>query len=58
MHASTAADIDATFKTLDRPRPDALLINGDLFLLSQREQLVTTAARLGLPAAGYALRTF
>ena len=29
---------------------DALLINGDLFLLSQREQLVALAARLALPA--------
>ena len=38
------------FNTLARPGTDALLINGDLFLLSQREQLVALAARLALPA--------
>ena len=50
IRASTAADIDAVFNTLARPGTDALLINGDLFLLSQREQLVALAARLALPA--------
>ena len=50
IRASTAADIDAVFNTLARPRTDALLISGDLFLLRRREQLVALAARLALPA--------
>ena len=50
IRASTAADIDAVFNTLARPRTDALLISGDLFLLSRREQLVALAAQLALPA--------
>jgi len=50
IRASTAADIDAVFNALARPRTDALLINADLFLLSRREQLVALAARLALPA--------
>src|SRR5262249_42113203 len=38
-------------------RPDALLVGSDQFLLVQREQLVVSAARLGMPVV-YPFREF
>jgi putative ABC transport system substrate-binding protein len=40
-----------------RERPDALLVAGDGFFTSRRVQFVTSAARIGIPAA-YANRDF
>jgi putative ABC transport system substrate-binding protein len=50
VNASTASDIDAAFGKLAKLRPGALLVNGDVFLLSRREQLAALAARHTLPA--------
>jgi ABC-type uncharacterized transport system substrate-binding protein len=50
LTASTASDIDAAFGKLAELRPGALLINGDVFLLSRREQLAALAAQHMLPA--------
>jgi putative tryptophan/tyrosine transport system substrate-binding protein len=50
-NASTIREIDATFETLARERPDALFVAGDGFFTSRRVQLANLAARNGIPAA-------
>jgi putative tryptophan/tyrosine transport system substrate-binding protein len=50
LTASNGGEIDAAFATFGRERPDALFVGGDPFLLSQREQVVTLAARHAVPA--------
>jgi putative ABC transport system substrate-binding protein len=51
LNATTIGEIDAAFATLERERPDALFVAGDVFLTSRRVQFVTLAARDRIPAA-------
>jgi len=48
--ASNEGEIERAFAKFERRRPDALLVAGDPFLDSQREQIVALAARYGVPA--------
>src|SRR5262249_56421250 len=57
FNASTSREIDATFATLVRARPDALFVGSDSFFTSRRIQLVNLAARHALPAT-FAQREF
>ena len=49
LTASTSREIDAAFASFVSNRPDALFVGGDPFLLSQRDQIATLAARHGVP---------
>jgi putative ABC transport system substrate-binding protein len=51
LNASTIGEIDAAFASFTRERPDAFFVAGDAFLISQRVQLATLAARNKIPAA-------
>ena len=55
LNASTSREIDATFATLARERPDALFVAPDGFFNSRRVQFATLTARDRIPAA-YAVR--
>jgi putative tryptophan/tyrosine transport system substrate-binding protein len=57
FNATTPGEIDAVFAALAQQRPDALLVGSDPFLLVRREQLVESAARLGVPTI-YPFREF
>ena len=50
LRASTSREIDTTFATFARERPDALFISNDAFLNSRRVQLVQLAAHHRAPA--------
>jgi putative ABC transport system substrate-binding protein len=50
LSASTIAEIDQAFVQLGQQRPDALVLNGDIFFTTQRELIVALAARYGIPA--------
>jgi putative ABC transport system substrate-binding protein len=50
LNASTSREIDATFATFARERPDVLFVGGDPFLLARRLQLALLAGRHGIPA--------
>ena len=49
LNASTQGGIDAAFATIAEERARLLLVSGDSFLVAQREQLVTLAARHAVP---------
>jgi putative ABC transport system substrate-binding protein len=49
-NASTSREIDATFATFVRERPDALFVGGDSFFNARRVQLALLAGRHGVPA--------
>ena len=49
LTASTSHEIDATLASFVSNRPDALFVGGDPFLLSQRDQIATLAARYDVP---------
>jgi putative ABC transport system substrate-binding protein len=49
--AGTRQEIDATFASFARERPDALFVSSDTFLTTRRVQLVNLAARHGIPTA-------
>jgi putative ABC transport system substrate-binding protein len=49
--ASTGDEIDAAFATLARARPDALFVAPGAFYNTRRVQLVTLAARHGIPSS-------
>jgi putative ABC transport system substrate-binding protein len=51
INASTRDEIEAAFGTLARDRIDAPFVNPDAYFVSQRDQLVTLAARYRIPAA-------
>jgi putative ABC transport system substrate-binding protein len=55
LNASTENEIEAAFATLVHDRIDALFVTPDAYFVSQRDQLVTLAARYRIPAA-YATR--
>jgi putative ABC transport system substrate-binding protein len=57
LHASSAQDIHAAFRSFGQMRVQALLIGGDPFFNGRREQLVTLAAYLAIPAI-YELREY
>jgi putative ABC transport system substrate-binding protein len=50
LGASTSGEIDATFATLVRDRPDALLVAAEPFLGDHHLQIATLAARNRIPA--------
>jgi putative ABC transport system substrate-binding protein len=50
LRASSAEDFDAAFGALAQMRADTLLVSADLFLHSQRDQIVAHAAQYSLPA--------
>jgi putative ABC transport system substrate-binding protein len=50
LNASTPDEIEAAFASLAQQRPDALLVGGDPFYMSRREDIVRWVARSGLPA--------
>jgi putative tryptophan/tyrosine transport system substrate-binding protein len=49
VNASTNKEIDTAFATLVQQRADALVVGGDPFFTSRREQLVELAARHSVP---------
>ena len=49
-NASTNREIDATFATIARERPDALFVGTDSFFNARRVQLALLAGRHGIPA--------
>ncbi len=57
LNASTEAEIDAAFADLVRQRAGALLVNGDAYFNSRRDQLVALAARHAIPTI-YFFRNF
>jgi putative ABC transport system substrate-binding protein len=57
VDAGSATEIDAAFAALAQRRPDALIVAGDPFFTSRREQLVALAARHAVPAI-YPAREF
>jgi ABC-type uncharacterized transport system substrate-binding protein len=50
FNASTSREINETFATFVRERPDAIFVSIDPFLNSRRAQLVNLAARHAIPA--------
>jgi putative ABC transport system substrate-binding protein len=50
LSASTESGIEAAFGTLVQKRAGALVVSGDSFLVSQRDQIVALAARHAVPA--------
>jgi putative tryptophan/tyrosine transport system substrate-binding protein len=57
LNASTPSEIDAAFATLRQRRAGALLVGGDPFLSSRRQQIVALAARDAIPTV-YTNREF
>jgi len=57
LKVNSSRDIDATFETIARERPDALLVSSSPFFIGRHVQLVQLAAYHHLPAA-YTLREF
>ena len=57
LNASTSDEIEAAFASFAQQRPDALLIGGDPFYMTRREDIVGLVARSGLPAV-YPFREF
>src|SRR5262249_47072957 len=49
LNASPPSALEASFVTLAEERMRVLLVSGDSFLVAQREQLVTLAARHAVP---------
>jgi putative ABC transport system substrate-binding protein len=50
LHADTASEIDTAFSVMAQQRVGALLITGDAFFTSHRNQIVALAARNLIPA--------
>jgi len=57
LSAVNQQEIDAAFATFVQLRPDALLVDSDVFFNDRREQFVALAARYGVPAI-YDLREY
>jgi len=50
LKAGTESEIDAAFATLDQLPADALIVGGDTFFTTRREQIIALAARHAIPA--------
>jgi putative ABC transport system substrate-binding protein len=50
VSASTQSEIDAAFATIAQQKASALVVGGDPFLNSRRDQIVALAARYAIPA--------
>jgi putative ABC transport system substrate-binding protein len=57
LNASNEGDIHAAFTTLNKLQAGALLVGGDPFFSTRREQLVTLANHYAIPAI-YEVREF
>jgi len=57
LNASAEKEIDSAFAALVQQRPDALVVAGDPFFTSRRDQLLRLAARHAIPAI-YPTREF
>ena len=57
LKAATAAEIDSAFSTLTQRKDGALLIGGDPFFSSRRDQLVALAAHYRFPRSIMTLRS-
>jgi putative ABC transport system substrate-binding protein len=57
MHASSERDIETAFVSFAEQGINAVLVAGDSFFLSRRDQLIATAARHAIPTS-YQLREF
>jgi putative ABC transport system substrate-binding protein len=57
LHASSERDIETAFASFAQRRINALLVAGDSFFLSRRDQLIAAAARHAIPTS-YQLREF
>ena len=57
MHASSESDIETAFASFAQQRIAAVLVAGDSFFLSRRDQLIAAAARQAIPTS-YQLREF
>ena len=57
VKASTAEEIEAAFNTLSEQHVEALVVDGDAFILSQRERVVSLARQHSIPAI-YAFREY
>ena len=57
VRAGTSGEINATFASFARERPDALFVSPDTFFGIRRVQLTHLASRHGLPTA-YAVRDY
>ena len=51
LNVSTSRDLDATFSTFARERPDAVFVGGGPLFVTRRVQLVLLAARHAVPAS-------
>ena len=51
FNATSSSEIDATFASLDRERPDALFVGGDAFFTARRVQFALLAAIRKLPTS-------
>ena len=57
LHASSERDIETAFASFAQRRINALLVAGDSFFLSRRDQLIAATARHAIPTS-YQLREF
>ena len=57
LHASSERDIETAFANFAQQRINAILVAGNSFFLSRRDQLIAAAARHAIPAS-YQLREF
>jgi putative tryptophan/tyrosine transport system substrate-binding protein len=54
LRAGNEQEIDAAFRTVDRLRVGALLVSGDAYYVSRRDQFVILAAHYRIPALYHA----
>jgi putative ABC transport system substrate-binding protein len=57
LYARTETDFETNFETLKREKAGALVVENDPFFDSQRDQIISLAARYGVPAI-YHIREF
>jgi hypothetical protein len=57
VNASSTSEIETAFAELGQQRADALLVSGDGFLHTHRDQIVALAGRHAVPAI-YSIREY